>query len=183
MPSWGPRRKSSSHAFGRWLLLTNTGISAACFGFGDVTSQLIEAHPLAVERSARVAGSGAVLGVSMHFWYKFLDVHLPGTGLALIRKKILMDMCCYGPFFCAAFVVMMGLAVGDSKERLWSDLKQIWPRLYALDWCVYPPAQFINFRFVPPQFRVLYLCGVAYVVDTAVCWIYHRRKTSADDHN
>lgn len=172
-----PRRScSGGRAFNRYLLATNVGVAAASFGLGDITSQLIDQHPVALERSARVAGAGAIIGVGMHYWYQFLDRHVIGTTFAIVRKKVLLDMCIFGPPFCASFILLMGLSAGDVGEQLWKDVKEIWPKLYLLDWCVYPGAQYVNFRFIPHKFRVLYLCFIGYVVDSAVCWIYHQRK-------
>lgn len=42
------------------------------------------------------------------------------------------------------------------------------------DWGCFVPAQALNFFFVPPRFRFLYVCGLTVVYDVFLSFILHR---------
>ena len=44
-----------------------------------------------------MGGVGAPIGAMSHYWYIFLDRTLPGITAGAVAKKVLADMCIFGP--------------------------------------------------------------------------------------
>uniref|UniRef100_K1PBS3 Mpv17-like protein 2 n=1 Tax=Magallana gigas TaxID=29159 RepID=K1PBS3_MAGGI len=86
----------------------------------------------------------------------------PSTTTAL--KKILADQIIAGPFFCSAFFFGMGLLEGRGRSGAVAEVKDKFLTVYLIDWCLWPPAQFINFRFLPVEYRVIYVACIT------LCW-------------
>lgn len=45
---------------------------------------------------------------------------------------------------------------------------------FQIDWCVWPPAQFINFYLLPTKFRVVYVATITFFWNTFLSWMKHR---------
>lgn len=126
-------------------------------------------------RVCRMTVTGMVLGVIAHHWYIFLDKRYTGTTLRIVMKKTLIDQLVLGPICLLTFLGLLSILEGSYYKGFKSELYKKGPEMVAVDWLVYPPAQFINFKFLPSRFRVLYDCCIAFALDIYYSHIKYER--------
>ena len=146
---------------GKYLLFTNLGISVSLSSVGDTIEQYYEIYKEELDeykptRTVHMAVSGATVGVICHFWYKYLDGRFPGRSLSIVMKKVALDQVICSPLVISAFFLTLGLLENSSKKEIIHEIKTKAWRLYAAEWVVWPPAQIINFYWLPNRYRVLY---------------------------
>ncbi|XP_060580992.1 mpv17-like protein 2 [Ruditapes philippinarum] len=167
--------------FSKYLLVTNTATASSLLALGDCIIQHIEKmdnkeKSYNFQRTGRMFTMGFLFGPVSHVWYKILDRYLPGAGLRTVACKILADQTVAGPFFCSAFFMGMSLLEGKSRQEGMEEVKAKFWTVYMLDWCLWPPAQFINFFFLPPNLRVVYVSGITLVWNTILSWMKHKEQ-------
>lgn len=111
------------------------------------------------------------MGPLFHFWYTRLDQAI--TGRFSLIKKLSADQLLFTPVFLTLFMFGTGFLEGNS----WDSLVETWrtkmiPTLKA-NYTLWPPAQAINFTFIPPKFQVLYINCVAILWNSIVTYITH----------
>lgn len=145
----------------KFLLLTNVGISVCLSGVGDVIEQHYEIMTGEMQqwdrrRTTNMSISGMTVGVFCHHWYKYLDNRLPGRGIKLVLKKVLIDQTVASPCVIFLFFITLGVLRKSTPAEVWDEIKDKSIRLYTAEWVVWPPAQIINFYLLPTRYRVLY---------------------------
>lgn len=99
---------------------------------------------------------GVTVGVVCHYWYQILDKRLPGRTLGIVMKKVFWDQMICSPIVLSTFFLTLGVLENSTKEDVIKEIKAKAWRLYAAEWVVWPPAQIINFYWLPNRYRVLY---------------------------
>ncbi|KAK7100613.1 mpv17-like protein 2 [Littorina saxatilis] len=170
--------------FTRHLFLTNVISCGGLLCVGDGIIQNLERFHMKrltgiskeynYERTGRMLVIGLVLGPFNHHWYRLLDKLVVGSGLKVVVKKIAADQAVAGPFFCSCFLIGMGLMEGKSPKECGKEWSDKFLTIYMADWCVWPPAQFINFYFLPTRFRVLYVSMVTLCWNTFLSFMKHK---------
>ena len=61
---------------------------------------------------------------------------------------------------------MAGRLENQTAYTIVSQAGQLGGRRYLAEWVIWPPAQFVNFYFLPTRFRVLYDNIISLVYDT-----------------
>ncbi len=88
-------------------------------------------------------------------------------------KRLLLDQFVWAPIFITGFFAALLTCEGRPQQipaKLESDLKDA----VLTNWKLWIPAQFINFRFMPPQLQVLFANAVALVWNTYLAWATHK---------
>lgn len=145
----------------KYLLLTNMTITASLSSLGDIMQQSYEIAIHRQEnwnktRTFHVSITGLVLGPPCHFWYKFLDNYLPGRAPNVIIKKLVLDQIFCAPVMIFLFLTTLGFLEKSSLQEMLVEFQECGRPLLLADWLVWPPAQVINFYFLPNRYRVLY---------------------------
>lgn len=151
--------------FGRYLWVTNTATSGFFLAIGDGLEQKFEqiralpdkrkAHDW--HRTGRMMIVGFGTGLPQHWWYSWLDRVLPGISIQNVAKKVLLDQVICAPLICFAFFMGSSLLEQHSLQQSWNEFQAKFLIVYKTDCAVWPPLMLINFLYVPPPYRVLYV--------------------------
>ncbi len=170
----------------KFLLPTNVCICVCLSGVGDYMQQnwkrlRMSKAGLDLRRTTKMALAGASVGVLCHYWYLWLDRFLTGYSLSVVMKKVVMDQVLLSPVMWAAYFAFVTIY----ENGTWCDFKQkitsSGSKLYLTEWLVWPPAQVINFYFLPTRFRVLYDSTVSFGFDVYVSHLLHEETPGAVD--
>ena len=95
----------------------------------------------------------------MTVWYRWLDTRYTATAGRVILLKVVLDQTLLTiPLLLAFFPYM---AWCQNSQDLTAELKEKLATTYLVSCLWWLPAQFANFRYVPPRYRILYngVCG------------------------
>ncbi|XP_049808608.1 mpv17-like protein 2 isoform X1 [Schistocerca nitens] len=164
--------------FNKYLLLTNVGISMCLSATGDVIQQHYEMmhnerKNVELIRTRNMSISGVTVGVVCHFTYNYLDKKLPGRSLQTVLKKVVVDQLVFSPIYLTVFFFTLAILEGSNWVTLKKEVTHKAWRLYLAEWLIWPPAQVINFYFLPTKFRVLYDNTISLGFDIYTSYIKH----------
>jgi len=126
------------------------------------------------KRAARMTAFGAfALGPCGHYWYRFLDTRFPSTAMRAVLLKVAADQFVFSPAFYVAFFSAMPLMEGKPWSNAISNVVDRLPPTYAVDFCVWPAAQILNFRYVAATHRVLYVGAVSVFWNCFLSYMQH----------
>jgi hypothetical protein len=101
----------------------------------------------------------AITGPIFHWWYGFLERTVRGwdiTGNLNVLTKIALDRLILTPPFLLLTLVYMQFLQTFSVAKTSAAVKNIYASALYLNWRVWTPAQAVNFKFVPLEYRVLF---------------------------
>lgn len=182
--------------------LTNSIMTGALFGIGDVSAQLFFPTSPELPPSAQDIGSStpsydiprtmrAVVYGSMIFsfigdkWYRILNskVRIKGLNPTDWRNMVLkvgVDQLGFAPlglpFYFGCMSLLEGKGLGAAQEKI----KLQWWDTLKTNWCVWPMFQLINFSLVPVQHRLLAANVVAIFWNTFLS--YTNSQITSKDH-
>mmetsp|Transcript_59 Transcript_59/g.94 ORF Transcript_59/g.94 Transcript_59/m.94 type:complete len:225 (-) Transcript_59:1101-1775(-) len=147
---------------------TKSITSAVIAGLSDCIAQrVIHGRHRSFTRTLCMVLYGLVWnGPSAHYWQTFMEWLFDGkSDLGTVLRKVLLDQTSYGPVCNILFMSFATLVLeGKTTQFLQSKLKYDYPKVQINGWKVWPLAALINYKFVPLEFRVLFINMVA------LCW-------------
>lgn len=156
----GGRRTFSSSGKGpgfvRWYnqqleerpLVTKSLTSMLLVGAGDIVCQkLVEGNEtFDPSRWARAAFLGGVwVGPVLHLWYNQLARLIPGSGIAVTLKRLILDQSVFAPTAIPTYLFLIMALEGRASEAP-AKLRRDYLDTMIANWKLWIPAQFINFK-------------------------------------
>jgi len=167
-------------------VLTRALTSTVGMGTGDAIAQLCNEELFSSERTLKYSAFGFLIhGPTCHCFYTMLDNAVPPTHPIVLRKiflKICIDQTVWSPVLLAVFYSFMHIWDGTLKDMKSTFEQKFWPTFrktmillllvysISLTWsvmilgtslAVWIPAHIINYGYIPPSQRILYVNIVA----------------------
>ncbi|KAK9083122.1 hypothetical protein Scep_029593 [Stephania cephalantha] len=134
-----------------------SGVLAGC---SDVAAQKISGiRKLQLRRLLLIMFYGfAYAGPFGHFLHKLMDMIFRGKkGNQTVAKKVLLEQLVSSPWNNILFMIYYGLVI---EGRPWSlvknKVKKDYPVVQLTAWKFWPIVGWVNYQYVPLQFRVLF---------------------------
>ncbi|CAG8516322.1 2704_t:CDS:1 [Paraglomus occultum] len=127
-------------------------------------------------RLMRLSTYGFAIAPVVQKWFSVLDRRFPiptqNVGLnhtmkhtmSAVAKRVAVDQIFFAPFGLALFFCAMGAMEGHSVDKIKEKFRVSFVPALKANYCLWPLAQVINFRFMPLRYRVPFV-GV-----TGVLW-------------
>lgn len=154
------------------------GISVGLSGIGDMTQQhymILKGEKKTWDevRTGHMSVTGFTVGVVCHKWYMFLDKKLPGRTVKIVLKKVLVDQIFFSPVYITVFFLTSGLLDKSALKDIGKEIIEKGKQLYVAEWVVWPPAQLINFFFLPTKYRIFYDSTISFGYDIYTSYVKH----------
>lgn len=109
-------------------------------------------------RAGHMSAAGLTTGVLCHYWYIWLDkFYGPDRFLKVVFKKVLVDQILLSPVNLAVYFTTVGLLERSKASKIKDEIiEKGMENIYVVEWFIWPPAQFINFLWIPLKYRLLF---------------------------
>ncbi|KMZ61242.1 Peroxisomal membrane 22 kDa (Mpv17/PMP22) family protein [Zostera marina] len=101
-----------------------------------------------------------------HYLHKFMDIIFKGrANNKTVAKKVLLEQLTSSPLTHFLFMVYYGWIVeGRPWPQVRNNIKKNYPSVQATAWMFWPVVGWVNYQYIPLQFRVIFHSLVA------CCW-------------
>jgi protein Mpv17 len=158
-------------------LLTKALTSGVGFLLGDILAQTFieKKDALDLGRMLRFSLFGLLIhGPTGHLFYGKLDKLIPSTDILPVLSKVGIDQVVWNPIFGSIFLSFMTLSEGHGVEDAAQNVKDKLVTTVLGSWSIWPVAHFVNFKFIDPKYRILYINGVQIFYNMFLSIIAHR---------
>jgi len=141
-------------------LLVKACTSFVGFTAGDVLAQnFVEKNEkYDYARTLRMGSFGLLIhGTTGHYFYGALDGAMPGTKPVTVASKVLIDQVFWNPIFGVMFFSYLTATSGGGPTEIMAKIKADLQTAVMGSWAVWVPAHTVNFAFIPPAQRLLYI--------------------------
>ncbi|XP_047993863.1 mpv17-like protein [Leguminivora glycinivorella] len=170
-------------AFRKYPLLANTSIYATFYTAAELSQQTFnkynspEKPEIDFKAASRIVAVGTcVYAPTLFYWYKFLDSKFVGKSMKTVITKVAIDQFTMTPFLLASFYVILGYLEG--RESVFDELKEKYWKTFVANQCFWIPGQTINFYFMPPSLRIVYISSASFIWINVLCFIKRQKMTT-----
>jgi protein Mpv17 len=178
-------------------------ITAGCiYVCGDLTSQLFEYIQTSNSyiklnwiRTSSCFLPGCIFdGYICHLWYNYIDkipkikYYLKLSDIGVIRIKVILDQLLFGPIQLSLFLLGYGimsryvldksennkLSYSDILENTWKHTSIILLPTFLNSCWYWPPVQYINFKYIPLRYQVLYVNTASFIFNIYVSYMANK---------
>lgn len=171
--------------FGKYLLATNVISSGVLMSIGDLMAQEVEyrngvlAKRYDWTRNAKMFVVGAAQGPLHHYFYGWLDRAYLGATVKITTVKILFDQLLMSPVCIVVFFYSAGWLNQKNNNECTEEIQSKFMRVYITDWMVWPATQFINFYYLHPKYRVIYVNFITMLYNVFLSYVKHDDENTA----
>lgn len=132
------------------------------FLIGDFLAQAFYARrAFDVARFIRMGAFGALVHAPTgHLFYGFLERRFPGVDITALTTKMAIDQIAWTPVFGALLFSFVGVSAGQSPNAIFRTIKNSLLKVVLTSWMIWPVAHTVNFKYVTPKHRLLYINAV-----------------------
>jgi len=94
-------------------------------------------------------------------WLKLAATLFPKDTFSHLAAKVFMDQTCFAPVGLSMFYVGLSILEGKDKDGVYNEWRSKFPNTWATGVCIWTFLTAINFKFIPPHLRTVYvgICG------------------------
>ncbi|CAH0407814.1 unnamed protein product [Chilo suppressalis] len=172
-------RRGVNFFFKKNLLVTNSVTSGGFMAIGDLIQQEFEyqSHVQLKRydwgRLSRMFIVGTLMGPMHHYYYIYLDKVLPKVDVKTAIKKIMCDQLFASPATILCFFYGMGILESKSFKQSTLEIVDKFKYVYTADCLYWPPVQFVNFYFLPTEYRVFYINFATMIFNIFLSYMKH----------
>lgn len=149
-------------------LLIKAITAAVLSAVGNLICQVLieKKEDIDLRRFSIFTGLGFIwVAPCLHFWYGKLNTLVTATGNKGAILRMACDQLGFAPLFIGSMLAIL-TALDGKADQIVPELKSSLPSAIKANWMLWVPAQFVNFRFVPVPYQVLFsnLVAVAWNV-------------------
>lgn len=90
----------------------------------------------------------------LHVWYGLLGRLVTAQGVPGALGRMGLDQLAFAPVFVGSMMTLLALADGQTPAATKKSVLEALPGAVKANWSLWVPAQYLNFRYVPPNLQV-----------------------------
>ena len=110
-----------------------------------------------------------VIGPLLYSWYYVLDKRLPGSSTRTVLLKVACDLIIANLAYYCAFYYSISFLQHKNHERAKEDTKNKVAKTYVIGMLYWGPLMAINFKYLSPQSRVIFVAIATYIEMNGLC--------------
>ncbi|KAM3966286.1 mpv17-like protein [Aphomia sociella] len=166
-------------------VITNTLVYATFYTAAELSQQTFnkiyspEKPDMDFAAAGRIVTVGSsVYAPTLYYWYKLLDKKFVGTAMRTVATKVASDQLIMTPILLATFYTLLGVL--ERREDVFEELRQKYWKTFIANQAFWIPAQTINFYFMPPHLRVVYVASTSFIWINVLCFIKRQNTKIVD---